>query len=194
MNFLAHLYLSGESEELMIGNFIADSVTSKMARSYSTGIQKGIKLHHLIDEYTDSHAIVDKSKNRLRDKYGLYSGVIIDIFYDHYLSKNFHEYSSTHITDYAQRVYNTFDEEYDILPPKVKQLLPYMKKHNWLVNYGNIEGMTNVLYGMSRRASFDSKMDESIEELKTHYDAFGNEFKQFFPQLEQFVADRILIL
>lgn len=194
MNFLAHLYLSGESKEIMIGNFIADSVTSKMARAYSSEIQKGIKLHHLIDEYTDSHPVVSESKDRLRDKYGLYSGVIIDIFYDHYLSKNFHKYSSISINQFANNIYSTLDDEFSILPPKVKHLLPYMKKHNWLVSYGNLEGMTSVLNGMSRRATFDSKMDESIEELKTHYDAFWNEFKRFFPQLEQFVADQRTIL
>ncbi len=83
MNYLAHLYLSGKSEELLIGNFIADSVKGAEIDKFSTEIKAGIVMHRLIDTYTDSHPIVSESKIRLREKYKKYSGVVVDIFYDH---------------------------------------------------------------------------------------------------------------
>ena len=93
MNFLAHLYLSGDNEDLIIGNFIADMVKGRQIENFQEEVVKGIELHRKIDYFTDNHAIVDQSKRRLRNKYRLYSGVIVDMFYDHYLAANWSEYS-----------------------------------------------------------------------------------------------------
>ena len=86
MNFLAHIYLSGEDTPLMIGNFIGDFVKGNEYKNFPADIQNGVLLHREIDSYTDSHEIVLESKKRLREKYRHYSGVITDIFYDHYES------------------------------------------------------------------------------------------------------------
>jgi acyl carrier protein phosphodiesterase len=58
MNFLAHIYLSGSEHEILIGNFIADSIRGKQFDAYQNSIQQGILLHREIDEYTDSHPVV----------------------------------------------------------------------------------------------------------------------------------------
>ena len=92
MNFLAHLFLSGEPGELMVGNFIADSVKGNAMNDFSEGIQKGIILHRAIDTFTDSHNEMQKSKERLRPRYKKYAPVITDIFYDHFLAVNWQDY------------------------------------------------------------------------------------------------------
>jgi acyl carrier protein phosphodiesterase len=187
MNFLAHLYLSGDSKELMIGNFIADGIKGNNYHNFTKGIIEGIALHRKIDEFTDHHPIVTLSKNRLRPKYSKYSSVIVDIFYDHYLAANWHKYSSVPLEDYASNVYRVMNENLELMPPLVLKFLPYMIAGNWLFNYSNFEGIENVLKGMSRRAKFVSHMDESIQDLKNDYTLYENEFASFFPELVEYV-------
>ena len=104
MNFLAHIYLSGEDEGITIGNFIADGIKGKKYLSYPASIQKGILLHRGIDSFTDSHPTVRQSTARLHENYGHYSGVIVDILYDHFLAKNWEEY---HEQDLACLLYTS---------------------------------------------------------------------------------------
>lgn len=193
MNFLSHLYLSGDSEGLLIGNFIADSVKGSAFNNFSPEIQKGILLHRKIDTYTDSHPIVEESKKRLREKYKKYSGVIVDVYYDHYLAANWNDYSNETLDQYTKKVYALIELYKHTFPLKSQMFTKYMFEYNILSAYANLEGIDRVLQGMSRRASFVSNMEHSIHDLKEHYLLFENEFKLFFPDLQQFVNFQIEI-
>lgn len=187
MNFLAHLHLSGNDCNVMTGNFIGDFVKGRdLATKFGTGIARGVDLHRSIDEFTDHHPVVRQSKNRLRPKYRHYAGVIVDIFYDHFLAANWTTYSEEPLPHYADRVYKIILDQHAILPERVNQMLPYMMRDNWLINYANLDGIRRVLNGMSRRATFDSKMEEATEDLKNSYPAFKSEFEEFFPALKDF--------
>lgn len=191
MNFLAHLYLSGKSAPIIIGNFIGDFIKGVKIEKFDPEILKGISLHRAIDEFTDSHPVVAQSKERMRSKYRHYSGVIVDIFYDHYLAKNWTEYSQQPLNEFVEDFYLLIDEYDSILPDRVKYMMPYMKRHNWLENYAHIEGIQLVLRGMSNRTKFDSKMEESTVELRQYYEEFAEEFAMFFPELKEH-SDSIL--
>jgi acyl carrier protein phosphodiesterase len=193
MNFLSHLYLSGDSEGLIIGNFIADSVKGSVLTSFPEEIQKGIILHRKIDTYTDSHPIVEQSKQRLRSKYKKYSSVIVDIYYDHYLAVNWNDYSSEDLHKYIQNIYALIGQNKRHLPPKSVMFTKYMLEHNILSAYARLDGIEKVLQGMSHRATFESNMEHAIHDLKEHYELFENEFKLFFPELRQFVNTQIEI-
>ncbi|MGZ4035887.1 MAG: acyl carrier protein phosphodiesterase [Bacteroidia bacterium] len=193
MNFLSHLYLSGNSEGLIVGNFIADAVKGSAFNNFPEDIQKGILLHRKIDTFTDAHPVVELSKQRLRNKYKKYSGVIVDIYYDHFLAVNWHEYSSENFDRYIQNIYTLIKENEQYLPAKSAMFTRYMLEHNILSAYAKLEGIELVLRGMSRRATFESNMEKSIDDLKEHYDLFENEFKLFFPELQQFVNRQIKI-
>ncbi|MFZ1807546.1 MAG: ACP phosphodiesterase [Cyclobacteriaceae bacterium] len=187
MNFLAHIYLSGNDPQLTIGNFIGDFVKGgSLTGRYEPQVIKGVELHRAIDEYTDSHEVVQKSKDRLRPKYRHYSGVIIDMFYDYYLAKNWDQFHKTNLPDFANQFYALLKENEEALPKGVQRMMPYMINGNWLVNYGKKEGIHRALSGMSRRTTFDSKMDESIVELTKYDNEFENEFLEFFPALEAY--------
>lgn len=188
MNFLAHLYLSGESKEIIIGNFIADAVRKSHHADFPPGIIEGIKLHYKIDEFTDTHPVVHQSKNRLRDKYGKYAPVIVDIFYDHFLAARWQSYSSEPLAEYALRMYTLLSDNHSSLPPKIHQLLPYMISGNWLNAYAYLDGIESTLQGMARRARFHSGMEKAIEDLKKDYHMYQREFELFFPDLIAFVA------
>lgn len=186
MNFLAHIYLSGDHKELTIGNFIADFVKGSKMHDFPPGIIKGIELHRMIDRFTDEHEIVREGKARLAVRYKKYSHVIIDIFYDHFLAAGWKLYSNESLEDFAARFYAMIEEQSDILPEKLNSALPYIVRHNWLVSYSRIEGIQQALNGMSRRATFVSGMETATDELVQHYDLFRNEFNAFFPELIAF--------
>ncbi len=193
MNFLSHLYLSGNSEGLIIGNFIADSVKGNAFLNFSPDIQKGILLHRKIDVFTDTHLIVEQSKKRLRQKYRKYASVIVDIYYDHYLAINWGTYSAVSLNDYTQNMYELIQKNTNQLPFKSQEFTKYMVQYNILSAYAELDGIERVLKGMSRRTTFESNMEHAIHDLKEHYVLFENEFKLFFPELQQFVNTQIKI-
>jgi acyl carrier protein phosphodiesterase len=183
MNFLAHLFLSGPNGDVMLGNFIADSVTSIMKPGFSNEIQKGIRLHHAIDSFTDKHPVVQKSKERLRDPYRKYAPVIVDIFYDHILAREWEHFSKTPLRRFADNAYSFLGSQSAILPERSMHFFRYMQSTDALYNYSEISGIRRVMKGMASRASVGSGMENSPDALVQHYDAFREEFLLFFPEL-----------
>lgn len=172
----------------MVGNFIGDFVKGNQLNDFESEITRGINLHRAIDEYTDQHPVVSKSKDKLREKYRHYSGVIVDIYYDHFLAKNWSDYHKTDLLTFTKQFYSAINSYNNTLPKGAKYMLPYMMENNWLYNYSKVEGISRALGGMSRRTKFDSKMDEAVVDLRAHYDEFEKEFKEFFVDLRSFVA------
>lgn len=191
MNFLAHIYLSGKDEELIIGNFIADSVKGKKYLNYSPGIQRGILLHRAIDYYTDTHPVVRKGISRLFPTYGHYSGVIIDIFYDHFLAANWKEYSPVPLEHFILSFYDLLKKHYAVLPIPIQKFLPTMTKENWLLSYASVDGIGKILHQMNIRTKRRSGMDLAVVELEAHYKEFETEFIMFFEDLQQFTREKL---
>ena len=190
MNFLAHIYLSFGDKEITIGNFIADSIRANKFQHLPTKVQKGIKLHRLIDTYTDTHLIPKISSKRLHANYSHYSRVIVDINYDHFLAKNWTKYSDVPLDVFVDDFYDLLEDNYEILPIGVKKMMPYMISDNWLYNYSKMEGIGNVLNGMNRRTKNRSKMNFAILDLEEHYDSFEDEFTEFFDELITFSKNK----
>jgi acyl carrier protein phosphodiesterase len=191
MNFLAHIYLSGDNDLLKIGNFMADSIRGHSYDVYPMPIQKGILLHRSIDSFTDMHPIYRQSKHRLHEKYGHYSGVIMDIFYDHFLAKNWKTYSDENLEDYAANFYQLLRDNYDILTERIKGMMPYLIARNWFVSYSTLSGLEMILFQMDHRTKNRVAMHESMVELQQFYTEFENEFTLFFEELRQHCSDKL---
>lgn len=185
MNFLAHILLSGENEKVKIGNFIGDFVKGNKFENYDEEIQLGIRLHREIDSFTDSHPIVLISKTRLREKFSHYSPVIVDVYYDHFLAKNWLDFSTVDLKKFTKDFYDTIANYSSVVPETVNNMMVYMREQNWLYNYQFLDGLDRALTGMSQRTKFDSKMELAVGSLEEHYDAFENEFTEFFPELQK---------
>jgi len=184
MNFLAHAFLSGEDDEILIGNFIADAVKGNNIKAFDKGIHKGILLHREIDRYTDQHPVFIRSRSRLGDDFGKFSGVVIDIYYDHFLASRWEKYSDKDLSEFALKVYGLMLTNYTILPPKSRRILPFMIIHNWLVGYSRFKDLQWVFNGMSRRSKkYNSGMEGAVESLKKDYDNFAMDFEEFFPDM-----------
>ena len=192
MNFLAHIYLSGNNESIQIGNFIADAVKGRKYEAYPQEIKTGILLHRQIDWFTDNNDIVKKSKRRLGNKYGHYKGVIIDIFYDHFLAKNWNNYSDTPINEFSHEFYIVLQHNLDILPNRIQKLSPYLIKGDWLTNYATLEGIERVLIGMNKRTHEISQMHLAIHDLKANYADFEHDFTTFFVILSSFTSSKLI--
>ena len=191
MNYLAHIYLSGENDLVTIGNFIADGIKGRAYKKYSKEIQTGILLHRNIDTFTDAHKTFRQSTKRLHKTYGHYSGIIVDILYDHFLAKNWSKYNDVPLEAYARAFYDSLVKHYDILPPRIQNMMPYMIADNWLSSYASIPGITKVLEGMNRRTQFKSGMHKAVIELKAFYTEFENEFTVFFNELIIFSKQKL---
>lgn len=187
MNFLAHLYLSRTSPALMVGNFIADGVKGKAFGQYPTAIAKGILMHRAIDTFTDQHPIVTHSKALLWPAYGKYAAVLVDIFYDYFLAKNWKEYHKQTLPVFAKETYRMLEEYQPIFPERPKRFYQYMVEYDILSNYASLNGIQQALNGMSRRAAFVSNMEKATKELKLYEPEFETHFKAFFPELEKHV-------
>ena len=194
MNFLAHIYLSGNNEGVTIGNFIADGIKGRNYKKYPLQIQKGILLHREIDTYTDQHPIVRKSTARLHDNYSHYSGVIVDILYDHFLAKNWDNYHEQPLDEYIQNFYKLLRSDFDILPSRIQQMMPYMISDNWLLSYATVPGISKILVQMNRRTNNISKMNFTVIELEQYYSEFEDEFTSFFTELKSFTSNKLLQL
>ena len=194
MNFLAHIYLSGDNEGVTIGNFIADGIKGKKYTKYPLQIQKGILLHRGIDSFTDQHPTVRKSTKRLHKNYGHYSGVIVDILYDHFLAKNWKNYHSQPLDEYVQDFYRLLRKDFDILPSRIQRMMPYMISDNWLLSYATIPGISKILVQMNRRTKNASSMNFAVIELEEYYSEFEEEFSSFFSELETFSKNKLLQL
>ena len=192
MNFLAHIYLSGNNDLLKIGNFMADSIRGNSYLDYPDELRKGILLHRYIDTFTDAHTIYRKSKHRLHEKYGHYSGVIMDIVYDHYLAKNWTTYSDVPLHEYAAAFYQLLQDNYDLLTEKTQKMIPYMIERNWLVSYASLEGLETILFQMDYRTKHRVNMQEAIVEVKQFYTEFEEEFTLFFEELRKHCEEKIL--
>lgn len=189
MNFLAHIFLSGNNDLIKIGNFMADGIRGTDYLNYPEEIQKGVVLHRAIDTFTDAHPIWRQSKHRLHERYGHYSGVIIDILYDHFLAKNWFQYTDEDLEDYVERFYQSLKDNYEILSPKTKKIMPYMIESNWLVSYASIAGIERILFQMDYRTKHRAHMQNAIQELQEFYIEFEEEFTLFFQDLIEMVED-----
>lgn len=186
MNFLAHLYLSDNTPYSLLGNMLGDFVNGDFREKYNEEICRGIVLHRKVDIFTDSHEIFQRSKQRISNEYRLLKGIMIDIFYDHFLAKHWEDYSGVPLKEYCDQVYAVFNEYQSIVPPRLQRMLPIMISGNWLLSYRRLEGIEWVLKGMSGRLSRQNKMAEGIGELRNHYEELEEDFREFFPQLIEY--------
>ncbi len=187
MNFLAHIYLSGDSKEILIGNFIGDYVKGKKITGYPEKVKQGIMLHRKIDSFTDTHAITRASKKVIVEKYGLYAGIVIDIFYDHFLSVNWDKYSKTPLREYIHDRYGMLDSGFTIFPAGVKSWFPYFIKSNWLETYTNFTGLNMVFKRMSYRTTLPDHGEYAVNQLKENYDFLEEKFIIFFKEIREMV-------
>lgn len=187
MNYLAHIYLSGDSEDIVLGNFIGDFVKGNRHQRYPEQVAYGILLHRHIDSFTDQHEAVKECIRLLRPGYGKYAGIVADVFFDHFLAHNWNDYSVYPLRSFAKNAHAIFLSNFVLLPMRVKQFLPFLIHHRRLESYANRENLLPVLDIMSKRTSLPSNSEWAMQMLNDEYAQFEAHFRRFFPELINYV-------
>lgn len=190
MNILFHLYLSGDDPELLVGNFMGDFVKGPLDDTYPHRIRQGLLLHRKIDTFAQGDACFQRSRLRLPQHYGLYRGVLVDLFYDHFLAKEWSSWSGVAFVDYLAWAQKIVEKHRGILPPRLQELaLPIFKEI--LPSYQKVAGTELALRRMSRRVRRANPLAEGGGELTRHYQELQSDFANFTPAAQQFAIDFI---
>ena len=183
MNYLAHLYLSGDDPEILTGNFIGDYVKGRRFTRYNTSVRTGILLHRHIDTFTDRHSIFRESSALFKHIYKRYAGVVTDIVYDHLLASHWSDYSDEDLHTFVKHAHRILMRHYFGLPGQVKQFLPFLIKSRRLETYQTFEGVEKTLNIMSSHSSLPQKTSEAMHCLETNYDELHQQFAGFMPEI-----------
>ena len=188
MNYLAHLFLAEHTPESLLGNLLGDFLQGISKDRYSIAIQQGILLHRKVDAYTDSHPIVRETKQLVSVARRRFSGILVDIFYDHFLAKYWGKYSSVSLNSFSQKVYVTLTQHQLILPDRLRQALLQMIQQDWLNKYQYMSGIELTLNRMAHRVKKQGQiLTGGIEELRSSYQELEWSFQTFFPELIEYV-------
>jgi acyl carrier protein phosphodiesterase len=192
MNYLAHAFLSKNDKDLLIGNFIADHVRGNDFKRYPEKIVEGIRLHRKIDTFTDAHPEFKKSKRVFYQGFEKHSGILVDIYFDYFLARNFSGYSALSLDLFSENVYKVYSEHEHLLPESSSGFLKYVIKNNIYTSYSSLQGIQKVLFHLSHRINHAVKLDESVKlfveheaELLAYFNAFFKDaVSEFIPEAE----------
>ncbi|MFV0366488.1 MAG: ACP phosphodiesterase [Mangrovibacterium sp.] len=189
MNVLAHIYLSGDSEDCMLGNFIGDFVKGKDFQYYSPEVQRGIFMHRTIDSFTDSHLLVMEAKSFFRDPYRKYAGVVVDIIFDYFLIKNWSSYSTLTLRNYTQQAHAVLLNRFHLLPQGAKGMLINFIRNKRILRYATLEGIENTLSTMSKFTSLPNYSARAIQIIAEEEEEINTRFLAFFAELQAEVSN-----
>jgi acyl carrier protein phosphodiesterase len=186
MNYLAHLYLSESDPDSRVGSLMGDFVKGRVGDDYKPSVREGILLHRKVDSFTDAHPIIRQSKARISPGFRRYAGILVDIFYDHFLATHWHHWSDVSLDEFANEVYDILRERHDAFPESMQRSMRYMVSRRLLQSYREIGGIHDALRGIETRLRRPSRLGESVRELELNYPALRSDFEQFFPLLVEF--------
>lgn len=185
MNFLAHTFLSFEQEELLAGNFMADFCTTKDLVHLPSGLLQGVALHREIDRFTDQHPLVRESIAVIRPKQRKYSPVVIDIVYDHYLTREWQDHHEKPLQEFASSVYHDLSRKKEHFPVKLQAIFSKMVEDNFLLSCENEERLRRTFERIARRANFDHQFLNAYDDIMEHDETLYDLFQSFFPELKE---------
>lgn len=190
MNILFHMYLSGDDHEVLVGNFMGDFVKGPLGDVYPPGIHQGLMLHRKIDSFAQRDANFQASRLRLSPYFGLYRGVLVDLFYDHFLAKEWNACSDVPFPDYIAWARSIIDKQLTIMPARLQEFVPVIF-NELLPSYRNVAGIESALKRMSGRVRRANPLAEGGAELTRHYEELKTDFGRFIIAARQFASDMI---
>jgi len=190
MNYLAHLHLGGPRPEQLLGSLYGDFVKGRVAGQFTPTIEAAIQLHRSIDVFTDRHPLVDQALSRFTLTRRRYAGIVLDVFFDHCLARDWTQYAEGSLDGFTAGVYRVLASEPQ-LPGRLAQIAPYMAADDWLGSYRDFEVLGQVLRGISRRLSRPEELGAAMQELQTLYEPLSEDFRVFYPELQMFSQERL---
>lgn len=194
MNYLAHLFLAEENDDAKLGALLGDFIKGTIINKYSEKTRREIQIHRKIDFYTDNHPIVKDAKKLLSVEKRKYGNILLDVFYDHMLAQKWQDYSKISLENYTQQIYSILLSNMDVLPDKLRDIVPIMIDQNWLTSYREFRGFEMAIARISRRLRQENILMECIVDIKTNYSSVALSFDRFFPQLMDYIEQERILL
>ncbi len=192
MNFLAHVYLSPPTADARLGSLLGDFVKGPVDHAgYNAEITAAIRLHRAIDTFTDAHPVVLASKARISPLRRRYAGILVDIFYDHFLAAGWDAHHAAPLDDFAATVYDELRTARHPVPERFSVMAARLVSDDWFGSYRSIAGIDTTLARMSRRLRPDAPVRDAVVELEANYEALRDDFRRFIPDLRTAVATRL---
>jgi len=189
MNFLFHMLLSGNDDQLLLGNFMGDFVKGSLQDRFTPRVRDGVQLHRRIDSYAEQHPLFRQSRYRLAPEYGLYRGVMVDLFYDYFLVNSWQEWSAEPYDRFLVRTRGVVEDNRALLPAAMQPLVAVIFDE-LLPSYATIDGIGKAFSRMSRRVSRPNPLQGCEAELSRHHQALQSDFYHFTPDIRRFAADQ----
>lgn len=183
MNFLAHLVLSPKETDFILGNLAADFLSGTEKKRLSESIRNGISMHQFVDRFTDTHIQVKVSRNRLTKHFRLLSGVLTDVFYDHFLAKDFEQIANLSLTEFCEYIYETLENNIAVLPARLQRFVPIMIRDNILYSSRELKGIQTALARINHRIKKKFSIELAMASFRECYGLIENDFRIFFPDL-----------
>lgn len=183
MNYLAHLFLSGTDESLIIGNMMTDMIKKSEEEEVSLDVLKGIELHRDIDHLTDSHDIFIRHKRTLYDDFGKYAPVVLDIIYDYYLGLNWTSLTSESFDQFEHRIYTVLIDNIIEFPQRVQPIVVRMVNAKWMQHYTSLMGIQSVFDRLERKVRFPQEFDKVSEIINDRSPEWEVDHLKFFEEI-----------
>jgi len=187
MNWLAHLLLSEPEAAFRIGNILPDILTRAELQKLSPIFQAGAETHRLIDAFTDCHPIVRRSIGRFVPPFRRFGGILVDVFYDHFLAVDWINYSEVPLETFAHAFYDSIEVHRHDLPPEVFVRFQQMRKDDWLCSYRELTNVRTALHRIGSRLRKPFPLSNAVSVLEADYESFRADCAEFFPQLRGYV-------
>ena len=186
MNFLAHLFLADTHPDALLGSLMGDFVKGPLVGRYPPALERALVQHRAVDTFTDAHPIVRTSRARVAPPYRRFAGIVVDMYYDHFLARRWGEFAIEPLADFTARVYAVLLAQEARLPERLRRIAPSMARRDWLGSYRAVESVHIALDRMGDRLKRGNALLGAGEALMPHYAALDADFRAFFPELVRF--------
>lgn len=186
LNYLGHLFLSPPGEDALLGSLLGDFVKGPLDHRYPHAVTRAIALHRKLDSFTDAHPTVHASKSRISAERRRYAGIMIDVFYDHFLARHWTEFHVEPLASFTARVYDILDRRYRELPEGLQNMVPHMTQADWLGSYAEVDSIYAALNRIGRRLKRENRLSDSADELLANYAQLESDFRRFLPDAVRF--------
>lgn len=191
MNHLAHALLAGDDPGLQLGGMLGDFVRGTPDPALPGKVVAGIRLHRAIDVYTDAHPEVLAAKALLQPPYRRYAGILLDIWFDHCLARDFPRWSTQSLDRFSTKLRDLLQARHALLPPTLQRFLSYMQAHDLPAGYARRDELAQSFRGVGRRLRRDNPLDHALPVLIALEAPLQRRFEAFFPQLQDFAQSWI---
>lgn len=188
MNYLAHLYFSDSEPLAWAGSLMGDFLKGPLPENVDPQLLKHLQLHRKIDTFAHENEHFQASCKRLASHYRFGRGILVDVFYDHFLACQWSDFSDQSLEDFSHNVYEGLTGCRQLLPAGLKSLLPRMVRDNWLVSYREETVVGTVLGSLERRLRHRLPLARGIEDLQMQRDALEADFTAFLSDANEFVV------